>query len=54
VARADLRSGIRGRPNCAQGTAAGDEFKAAELDRAAQYGELKAAQMSGSSPTTYP
>jgi hypothetical protein len=28
----------------AQGIAAGDEFRAAELDRAAQYGELKATQ----------
>lgn len=31
----------------AKGTAAGDQFKAAELDRAAQYGELKATQTSG-------
>lgn len=31
----------------AQGTAAGDQFKAAELDRAAEYGELKAKQTSG-------
>lgn len=31
----------------ASGTAAGDQFRAAELDRAAQYGELKATQTSG-------
>lgn len=31
----------------AKGVAAGDQFKAAELERAAQYGELKAAQTSG-------
>jgi len=31
----------------AEGTAAGDKYKAAELDRAAQYGELKAVQTSG-------
>jgi len=31
----------------ATGVAAGDEFKAAELDRAAQYGELKASQTAG-------
>lgn len=31
----------------AAGVSAGDQFKAAELDRTAQYGELKAAQTSG-------
>lgn len=31
----------------AQGTSSGDQFKAAELDQAAQYGELKAKQTSG-------
>jgi hypothetical protein len=30
-----------------QGASAGDQFKAAELDRAAQYGDLKAQQTSG-------
>jgi hypothetical protein len=31
----------------AQGTNAGDQFPAAELDRAAQYGDLKAVQEGG-------